>query len=119
MFETSYLLGSRIITQLNPVHETSAFGCAIKLHIPNLSFGSLHNCYIFLFTISILGKSTDLKPVSQIHRFHLRLGYDVFTACFLVISVGGRAVSLLPQYCSSIFHAAGAPSRHRQVLTFH
>jgi hypothetical protein len=48
--------------------------------------------------------------VSQIHRFHLRLGYDVLMACFLVISVGGRTVPLLSQYCiSSFFHTAGAP----------
>jgi hypothetical protein len=48
--------------------------------------------------------------VSQIHRFHLRLGYDALTACFLVISEGGRTAPLLPQYySSSFFHAAGAP----------
>jgi hypothetical protein len=51
-----------------------------------------------------------LKSVSQIHRFHLRLGYDALTACFLVISVGGHTAPLLPQFCSSsFFHAAGAP----------
>jgi hypothetical protein len=47
-----------------------------------------------------------VKPVSQIHRFHLRLGYDALAACFLVISVGG----LRRQCCRSFFfHAAGAP----------
>jgi hypothetical protein len=52
--------------------------------------------------------------VSQIHRFHLRRGYDALAACFLVISSSGRTAPLLPQYCSSsFFHAA----RHRQVLT--
>jgi hypothetical protein len=51
-----------------------------------------------------------LKPVSQIHRFHLRLGYDAHMACFLVMSVGGRTAPLLPQYGScSFFHATGAP----------
>jgi hypothetical protein len=50
--------------------------------------------------------AAPVKPVSQIHRFHLRLGYDALTACFLVISVGGRSAPLLPQFP---FHAAGAP----------
>jgi hypothetical protein len=41
------------------------------------------------------------KPVSQIHRFHLRLGYDALAVCFLVISVGGRTAPLLPQFLFS------------------
>jgi hypothetical protein len=44
--------------------------------------------------------------VSQIHQFHLQLGYDALTACFLVISV----VAVRRHYCrSSFFHAAGVP----------
>jgi hypothetical protein len=62
---------------------------------------------------------SQLKPVSQIHRFHLRLGYDALTACFLVISVGGRTVPILPQYCSSsFFHAVGAPIKAPLSLNF-
>jgi hypothetical protein len=45
---------------------------------------------------------TSAKPVSQICRFHLQLGYD---ACFLIISVGGLTVPLLQQFFA---HAAGA-----------
>jgi hypothetical protein len=60
-----------------------------------------------------------LKPVSQIHRFHLRLGYDALTACFLVISVSGRTAPLLPLYCSSsFFHAAGAPFKAPASFNF-
>jgi hypothetical protein len=57
--------------------------------------------------------------VSPIHRFHLRLGYDAFTACFLVILVGGRMAPLLPQYCSSsFFHATGAPFKAPASFNF-
>jgi hypothetical protein len=57
--------------------------------------------------------------VSQIHRFHLRLGYDALTACFFVISVGGRTAPLLPQYCSSsLFHATGAPFKALASFNF-
>jgi hypothetical protein len=57
--------------------------------------------------------------VSQIHRFHLRLGYDALTACFLVISVDGRTAPLLPQFCSSsFFHAAGAPYKAPAIYNF-
>ena len=52
--------------------------------------------------------SQRTKPVSQIHRFHLRLGYNAHVACFLVISVSGRTAPLLPQFCSSsFFHTPG------------
>jgi hypothetical protein len=44
---------------------------------------------------------SQVKPVSQIQQFHLRLGYDALTACFLVISVGGRTAPLLPQFLFS------------------
>ena len=57
--------------------------------------------------------------MSQIHRFHLRLGYDALTACFLVNSVGGRTAPLLPQYCSSsFFHAAEAPFKAPASFNF-
>jgi hypothetical protein len=57
--------------------------------------------------------------VSQIHRFHLRLGYDALTACFLVISVGGCTAPLLPQYCSSFFfQAAGTPFKAPASFNF-
>ena len=59
------------------------------------------------------------KPVSQIHRFHLRLGYDALTACFLVISVGDRTAPLLLQYCSSsFFHAARGPFKAPASFNF-
>jgi hypothetical protein len=54
-----------------------------------------------------------LKPVSQIHQFHLWLGYDALAAWFFVFLFctfgGGRTAPLLPQFCSSsFFHAAMA-----------
>jgi hypothetical protein len=72
-------------------------------------------------SLSCLYKLSLVKPMSQIHRFHLRLGYDALTstACFLVISVGGRTAPLLPQYCSSsFFHAAGAPIKAPASFNF-
>jgi hypothetical protein len=60
-----------------------------------------------------------VKPFSQIHRFHLRLSFDALTACFLVISVGGRTTPLLLQYCSSsFFHAVGAPFKAPASFNF-
>jgi hypothetical protein len=60
-----------------------------------------------------------LKPVSQIHQFCVRLGYDALTVCFLVISVGGRTAPLLLQYCSSsFFQAAGAPFKAPASFNF-
>jgi hypothetical protein len=65
------------------------------------------------------GMCCFVKPVSQIHRFHLRLGYNALTACFLVISMGGRTAPLLLQYCSSsFFHAAGAPFKAPASFNF-
>jgi hypothetical protein len=59
------------------------------------------------------------KPLSQSHRFHLRLGYDALAVCFLLILVGGRTVPLLPQYCSSsFFHEAGAPFKATASFNF-
>jgi hypothetical protein len=38
---------------------------------------------------------------------------------FLLISVGGRAAPLLPQYCnSSLFHATGAPFKAQESFNF-
>jgi hypothetical protein len=70
-------------------------------------------CWIFeappirelLLFFCVIWRHTSIKPVSQIHRFHLRLGYDAIAACFLVISVGG----VRHHYCRSFFfYAAGA-----------
>jgi hypothetical protein len=64
------------------------------------------NCVNSLFMLFL----SQVKPVSQIHRFHLRLGYYALAACILEIFVGGRTAPLLLQFCSSsFFHAAGAP----------
>jgi hypothetical protein len=57
--------------------------------------------------------------MSQIHGFHLWLGYDALTACSLVFSVGDRTAPLLQQYCiNSFFHAASAPFKAPGSFTF-
>jgi hypothetical protein len=57
----------------------------------------------------VLGNRAVLYFVSlpcKAHRFHLRLGYDALTACFL-------------QYCtSSFFHTAGAPFKAPASFNF-
>jgi hypothetical protein len=61
----------------------------------------------------------QLKSLSQIHCFHFSLGYDALTACFMVISMSGCALPLLPQYCSSsFFHATGLPFKASASFNF-
>jgi hypothetical protein len=90
----SDLHGSLVITTDNPLYKS----IDIKF---NDFFKKNQPCFIckemsFRFTC-------DKGFLFKIHRFHLRLGYDALTACFLIILVGGRTAPLLPQYCSSSF----------------